>query len=321
MEEKAGQRSQKGSVIGYCSCGAPYPPRVKRGGDRKARRQRQRVNRGRSRDDRVVLGALARALNPFQGGSVPRNTETPSKLQLLQRFTVARSAEGSSIRSEKDQAIYVGISHPTNRLAQSDEEKSVKTQKKERKLEDGLLLVVSASIYGKTVRALIDSGATRCFVTPTCVSAVGLKGTPRDVFLELGNGEKYLSRGYVPEVPVVTTGLTVKIGLTVTNLLHEVDLVLGINWLQLVNPVVDWSGARLYVPNAVHTALLQGNWLEGHVHAGTVTVLSSEMELQQMKNAAVQEKISILKCPKFWRIKSERYDEFEGEFFQKEGEK
>ena len=304
MEEKAGQRSQKGSVIGYCSCGAAYPPRVKRGGDRKARRQRQRVNRGRSRDDRVVSSALARALNPAKGGSVPRNTETPSKLQLLQRFTVAGSAEGSSIRSDKDQAIYVGISHPTDRLAKSDEEKSVKTQKKERKVEDGLLLVVSASIYGKQVRALIDSGATRCFVTPTCVTAVGLKGTPRDVFLELGNGEKYLSRGYVPEVPVVTAGLTVKIGLTVTNLLHEVDLVLGINWLQLVNPVVDWSGARLYVPNAVHTALLQGNWLEGHVHAGTVTVLSSEMELQQMKNAAVQEKISILKCPKFWRIKT-----------------
>ena len=46
-------------------------------------------------------------------------------------------------------------------------------------------------------------------------------------FLELGNGQKYLSRGYVPEVPVVTGGLTVRVGLTVTNLLHDVDLVLG----------------------------------------------------------------------------------------------
>ena len=109
------------------------------------------------------------------------------------------------------------------------------------------------------MRVLIDSGATRCFVTTTCVAAIGLKGTPRDIFLELGNGEKYLSRGYVPDVPVVTTGLTVKIGLIVTKLLHEVDLVLGINWLQLVNPVVDWSDARLYVPNAIHTALLQGD--------------------------------------------------------------
>ena len=74
MERDVGQRSQKGSVIGYCSCGVAYPPRVKRGGDREARRQRQRVNRGRFRDDRIVSGALTRALNPLQGGSVPRNT-------------------------------------------------------------------------------------------------------------------------------------------------------------------------------------------------------------------------------------------------------
>ena len=62
---------------------------------------------------------------------------------------------------------------------------------------------------------------------------------PHDIFLELGNGAKFLSRGYVPDVPVVTTSLTMKIGLTFTHLLHEVDLMLGINWLQLVNHVVD----------------------------------------------------------------------------------
>ena len=112
-----------------------------------------------------------------------------------------------------------------------------------------------------------------------------------------------------------------KIGLTVTNLLHEVDLVLGINWLQLVNPVVDWSGARLYVPNAVHTTLLQGNWLQGHVQTGTVTVLSSEVELEQMKNAEVQKKISILKCPKFWRIKMNDKMNSRANSFRRDGEK
>ena len=45
-------------------------------------------------------------------------------------------------------------------------------------------------------------------------------------------------------------------GPTITNLLHEVDLVLGVNWLQLVNPVVDWSSGKVYLPNVVHTALL-----------------------------------------------------------------
>ena len=65
MEQKASQRSQKGSVNRYCSCGVAYPPRVKHSGDCTARRQHQRVNRGRSRDGRIVSGALARALNPL----------------------------------------------------------------------------------------------------------------------------------------------------------------------------------------------------------------------------------------------------------------
>ena len=88
-----------------------------------------RVNRGRSRDDRIVSGVLARALNPLQGGSAPRNTETPSKLQLLQQFAVAGLEERKSIRSLEDQAIYVGISNPTNRLAGDDAKKRQKKKK------------------------------------------------------------------------------------------------------------------------------------------------------------------------------------------------
>ena len=100
--------------------------------------------------------------------------------------------------------MYVGLrshtsSAETKKLEKTEnagvEEKSVKIQKKERNVEDGLLLVISALIYGKPMRALIDSGATRCFVAPTCVAAVGLKRPPRHIFLELGNGEKYLSEG------------------------------------------------------------------------------------------------------------------------------
>ena len=56
---------------------------------------------------------------------------------------------------------------------------------------------------------------------------------------------------------------------------------LGINRLQLVSPVIDWSSGKVYLPNAVHTALLQGDWLAGHVKAGTVTVLVGADQLQQ----------------------------------------
>ena len=57
-------------------------------------------------------------------------------------------------------------------------EKNREKKTKIRNIEDGLLIVVAARIYGKTVRALIDSGATRCFVTPAYVATVGLKGQP-----------------------------------------------------------------------------------------------------------------------------------------------
>ena len=91
-----------------------------------------------------------------------------------------------------------------------------------------------------------------------------------------------------------------KVGVMVTNLLHEVDLVLGMNWLQLVHPVVDWGSGRLYIPNAVHTALLQGDWLEGHVQSGIITVLSSAEELKCLQDQRMQRQISVLKNPKFW---------------------
>ena len=220
MERRAGQRPPNGKVVGCCRCGSTHSSRDKRGGDRIVRRKRQRGNRERSRDDCILSSVMARALNSLQGGSVPRITERPVKLQLLQRLAVDRFGKGNSIRSKEDQAIYVGISNPTNRLAvksggDGDQEEKAENDKKgqptvagskqqnkaPRGIDDGLLLVVPARINGHTVRALIDSGATRCFVTPSCVAAVGLKGTPQDIFLEL-EMDKNICLGVMSQMPL-----------------------------------------------------------------------------------------------------------------------
>ena len=74
------------------------------------------------------------------------------------------------------------------------------------------------------------------------------------------------------------------------------------NWLQLVSPIIDWTNGKIYLPNSVHTALLQGNWIEGHVKTGTMTVLGGQDQLQAIEDHAVQRQISVLKSPKFWRI-------------------
>ena len=102
MEKSAGQRPPKGRVVGCCRCRAAHPSRDKCGGDHTARRRHQRVNRDRSRDDCVLSCELARALNPLQCGSAPRNAERPVKLQLLQPFAIGRFEERNSIRSKRD---------------------------------------------------------------------------------------------------------------------------------------------------------------------------------------------------------------------------
>ena len=223
-KDDAGQRRRQGVAVGYCSCGAAYPSRVLRGGNRDAKRKRQRAERERLRDDRVVSRVLAQSLSSLQGGSDSRIPEATGKLQKLQQFSVPSVEEKSENPSKSDTTVYVGVGPHSSRTEETEKmDKSnkkgdagkgditpEKVNKSKRTMADGLLLVVPTQIYGKTVRTLIDSGATRCFVTPSCVATIGLKGIPQDVFLELGNGQKYLSRGCVPQVPIATAGLVVK---------------------------------------------------------------------------------------------------------------
>ena len=282
--------------------------------NRLLRREKEREARACARERRFVTHIMKTMMSPSRGGIQSRTVVTPNQLQSW-RFVEANRA---TIGNEENGQGKIGAENPngqsqwytmTNDIKEEvpsgqekDQEKEGKEKKKViRTVEDGLLMVVSARIYGRKIRTLIDSGATRCFVSPACVTACGLKGLSRYIFLELGNGEKILSRGCIPNVPMVTAGLTLKIGLTVTILLHDVDLVLGINWLQIVNPIVDWCGAKLYVPNAVHTALLKGNWLDNYVKVGTVIVLSSEEDLDKLKDEIIRSNISVLKTPRFWK--------------------
>ena len=104
--------------------------------------------------------------------------------------------------------------------------------------EDGILLIVPVRIFGREIRALIDSGATRNFISPAGVTYCGLTLESHNTFLELGDGKKVLSRGRAVNVPVVTSSFTMRTNLTVTNLLHGVDLVLGMAWLKVADPLI-----------------------------------------------------------------------------------
>ena len=113
--------------------------------------------------------------------------------------------------------------------------------------------------------------------------------------------------------PVVCAGgayhigwCTTKLDLTVSSLLHEVDIVLGINWLKTVNPIIDWCSGRVYLPGAIHTALLEGTWLSADHAIGTVKLLSTSVGLESIKDESIRDSIAILRTPKFWQAVNSR---------------
>ena len=121
MEKRAGQRQKQDVSVGYCSCGAAYPPQVSRGGNRDTRRKRQRVNRGRLRDHRLASRILAQSLNPIEGGSDSRNSEATGKLQILQKFSVSSAEDGKYKNpASKAESIYVGMQTQTCRTEDSN---------------------------------------------------------------------------------------------------------------------------------------------------------------------------------------------------------
>ena len=164
--------------------------------------------------------------------------------------------------------------------------------------------MVPVRIQGHEYRALIDSGATRSFISPACITETGMKTRKSNTFLELGNGSKVLSKYEAMEIPVVIAGRTFSIDFTVSDLLHNVDLVLGITWLQENNPLVDWSSGKLYILDSQSMTWLFGEWLHSKYKVGTVKLLYSHEDLESLKNPEVTEKIQVIANPRFWQFEN-----------------
>ena len=109
-----------------------------------------------------------------------------------------------------------------------------------RKISDGMLFRVAVSIAGRRCVALIDSGASQSYIAPETVTLCELECEPAVLHLELADGSK-IKATQQTKVTNCTVGEAVsRINFTVTNLLSNVDLVLGMDWLVQWNPVIDW---------------------------------------------------------------------------------
>ena len=104
---------------------------------------------------------------------------------------------------------------------------------------DGILLRVPASVNGRQLTALIDSGVSRCNMSPNAVTHCDLKLEKEIMYVELADGSKIQLTQKASNVFCYVGKSVCRVSFTMTKLLHDVDLLLGINWLSQWNPVIE----------------------------------------------------------------------------------
>ena len=259
--------------------------------NRLLRRDRERKVRESVRERQYVTRLLETLVSPESGGTESCQGVTTDDLQGWRSIGPTEANISSSSAQEMPQ---------TQLCTVSNKDQPINPRSK----EDGVLMVVPARIFGREVRALIDSGASRCFISPATVTLCGLDVESHNTFMELADGKKVLSRGRTVGVPVVTGGYTVKMNLTVTRLLHGADVVLGMTWLQVADPIIRWSTGDVYIPDSISSfQRIMGHWLEKQVKTGTVRVLSTNEELNSLRQPSEIASLEILKSPKFWTVR------------------
>ena len=109
-----------------------------------------------------------------------------------------------------------------------------------------------------------------------------------------------LSQGRAIDVPIVTVGYALKTDLIVSNLFHGVDVILRMTWLQEADPLICWSTGIVYIPDSVSSfQRIVGHRLDKHVKTGIVKVLSTNEQLESLRQPSNIASMEILKSPKF----------------------
>ena len=155
------------------------------------------------------------------------------------------------------------------------EERDTSSASAGRKITDGMLFRVAVSIAGRRVIALIDSGASQSYMAPETAALCELDCETAELHLELADGSKIKSTQQT-QFTICTVGEAVsQIKFTITKLLSNVDIVLGMDWLARWNPVIDWRRQVIHLYVNRHWTQVHGVLLDSAQHVGTVKVLDA----------------------------------------------
>ena len=112
---------------------------------------------------------------------------------------------------------------------------------------DYVLLSVTAVIKGTPVGALVDIGATRSFIDEKLQLCPPLSFIGAYSSLEMANGDTIVSMGIALATLVCIGNVQFQSDLIAVPLMKGYDIVLGKDWLDMVNPLIDWRSNCMYI--------------------------------------------------------------------------
>ena len=182
------------------------------------------------------------------------------------------------------------------------------------KVRDHLLLTVQAVVHGTSLRALVDSGATRSFVDERIRLHPPLQFIGAYSSLEMANGETIVSTGVAPDVLISLGDIQFRSTLTAVPMMEGIDIILGKDWLDMVNPLVDWRSNTVYIRSGDQLHRVSGIPAAevkpcGIVDRGLNGLQDNFSQLQKESSTSLQigkwgEMYQHLASPTFWEYKT-----------------
>ena len=121
------------------------------------------------------------------------------------------------------------------------------------------LLVLAGTIASSTAIIMIDSGASRNFLSTKFTQKISVKidRTLKDK-IRLADGHQVHGEGTAKSLRFHIGAYTASANFSVTQLTQGYDAILGKTWLTRVNPQIDWKSNIVTIKNKQGTVQLKG---------------------------------------------------------------
>ena len=234
--EKDAIRAVKKSLKGNCS-------RQRQRAEEWRRHQPAAPSRSRSQDEAQLPRSARQHEDP--GTTMQPQTAQKQKVQLISLDRVTEPVVGQENDEKEWRMLNLGT--PATPPVCRQEFELGNTVAVPSQHRDGLLLRIQTRCCGQELICLIDCGASRCYLDSQIVLRLGLQPVAENATLELGDGTRVPSKGRIEKLIFTMGSRTYSQEFTVTDLMTGVDMVLGMSWLEQVNPLINWGSHTMYV--------------------------------------------------------------------------